>query len=444
MSAARPPAASIRSRLLLGAAVVLLAFMAIAGYAVQRAHADSVRSAHFARLQSTVYLLLAGAELNPAGSLAMPPSLPEPRLSLPASGLYARVSNVSRKEEWRSPSSLGQALPFPDAGPVGDWRFEEQGRFLSASYTVKWSVGKLDAPLALAVLEDRAALDREVGAFRRTLSLWLGGASLLLLAAQTLLLAWGLQPLRHVAHEIGRIESGEQAEVQGRYPAEIATLTGNINALIRQERLRQTRYKEALSFLAHSLKTPLAVLRAARGDTGRLPQLVDEQVARMDDIVQHQLARAASGAGPLFVPPLKLRDVIERIRASLLKVYADKGLAIEVEGPPDVSWRIVEGDAFELFGNLLDNASKWARRTVRVHVTREGAELHARIEDDGPGFSDTQAILQLHVRGDEKVPGHGVGLAVVSELVAAQRGELRLSRSEALGGAQVDLVLRPA
>lgn len=438
------PAASIRSRLLIGAAIVLLAFMAVAGYAVLRAHAESVRSAHFARLQSTVYLLLAGAELNPDGSLAMPPSLPEPRLSLPGSGLYARVANVDRKQEWRSPSSVGQALPFPDAGPVGDWRFEEQGRFLTASYTVKWSVGALDAPLALGVLEDRAALDREIGAFRRTLSLWLGGASLLLLAAQTLLLAWGLRPLGEVAREIGRIESGEQAEVQGRYPAEIAALTGNINTLIRQERLRQTRYKEALSFLAHSLKTPLAVLRTARGDTERLPQLVDEQVARMDDIVQHQLARAASGAGPLFVPPLKLRDVLERIRASLLKVYADKGLVIELEGPPDIAWRIVEGDAFELFGNLLDNASKWAQRTVRVRVAREGPELHARIEDDGPGFSDTQAILQLHVRGDEKVPGHGVGLAVVSELVAAHRGELRLSRSGALGGARVDLVLRPA
>jgi two-component system sensor histidine kinase PhoQ len=424
--------------------VVLLAFMAVAGYAVQRAHADSVRSAHFARLQSTVYLLLAGAELNPDGSLAMPPALPEPRLSLPGSGLYARVSNINRKEAWRSPSSVGQALSFPDAGPVGDWRFEEQGRFLTASYTVKWSVGSLDAPLALAVLEDRAALDREIGAFTRTLSLWLGGASLLLLATQTLLLAWGLQPLGHVAHEIGRIESGEQAEVQGRYPAEIATLTGNINALIRQERLRQTRYREALSFLAHSLKTPLAVLRAARGETDRLPQLVDEQVARMDDIVQHQLARAASGTGPLFIPPLKLRDVLERIRASLLKVYADKGLAIELEGNPTLAWRIGEGDAFELFGNLLDNASKWARGKVRVHVAGEGSELHARVEDDGPGFSDTESILQLHVRGDEKVPGHGVGLAVVSELVAAHRGELHLSRSVSLGGAQVDLTLRPA
>jgi two-component system, OmpR family, sensor histidine kinase PhoQ len=127
-----------------------------------------------------------------------------------------------------------------------------------------------------------------------------------------------------------------------------------------------------------------------------------------------------------------------------LKVYADKGLAIELDVAPEMTWRIVEGDAFELFGNLLDNAAKWAHSVVRVGIAREGPELHVRIEDDGPGFSDTESVLQLHVRGDEKVPGHGVGLAVVSELVAAQRGELHLGRSAELGGAQVAVVLRPA
>jgi two-component system sensor histidine kinase PhoQ len=84
---------------------------------------------------------------------------------------------------------------------------------------------------------------------------------------------------------------------------------------------------------------------------------------------------------------------------------------------------------------------------VAVSVRREGNRLHLRVDDDGPGFNDTSgdtpAILQLHVRGDEKVPGHGVGLAVVSELVVSHEGELNLSRSE-LGGARVDIVLRAA
>ena len=51
-----------------------------------------------------------------------------------------------------------------------------------------------------------------------------------------------------------------------------------------------------------------------------------------------------------------------------------------------------------------------------------------------------QSILQLHVRADEQVPGHGVGLALVNDLVARHEGELKLSRSE-WGGAQVGIVL---
>ena len=91
----------------------------------------------------------------------------------------------------------------------------------------------------------------------------------------------------------------------------------------------------------------------------------------------------------------------------------------------------------------MDNAAKWARRQVAIHVGREGNQLNIRVDDDGPGFTDTQSILQLHVRGDEKVPGHGVGLAVVNDLDTSHEGHLNLSRSD-LGGARLDIVLRAA
>jgi two-component system sensor histidine kinase PhoQ len=272
---------------------------------------------------------------------------------------------------------------------------------------------------------------------------WLGGAGVVLLLSQTLLLQWGLRPLRRVSREIERIERGEQSEVEGRYPAEITGLTGNLNTLIRQERVRQTRYKEALSFLAHSLKTPLAVLRNALSQPQELPAAVEQQVSRMDHIVQHQLGRAAASGSARFAPYLALAPVVHRIRDSLAKVYADKLLAVEVDCPADLSWRIDEGDAFEMLGNVMDNAAKWAAGRVGVRLWREGSELHIVVQDDGPGFTYTQAILQLHVRMDEKVPGHGVGLAVVNDLVASHGGELTLLRSD-LGGGRVEIVLRTA
>ena len=448
---------SIRSRLIWGAALVLLAFLASAGWAVQQAHADSVRAARFARLQATIYLLMAGAELNAHGSLLMPATLAEPRLSVPASGLYANIANAERGEEWQSASTLGLNLPFQRQLATGAWRFETVvallppgsdksaagPAFLAANYAVKWSDKARTASLVFSVLEDKVVFDRELAAFEGTLWRWLGGSGLLLLLAQTLLLRWGLAPLARMTREIHHVERGEQTMVEGRYPRELAGLTHNLNTLIDQERARQTRYKHALDDLAHSLKTPLAVLRSALAQPAQLPTQVAQQVSRMDDIVRHQLGRAGASGATLFAPPLALAPVLKRIGDSLAKVYLDKQLLFALECPSELNWRIDEGDAFEMLGNVLDNAAKWARRTVTARLWLEAGRLCIRVIDDGPGFGDLQAVLERRVRLDEQVPGHGIGLAVVSDLVASHQGKLTLSRSD-VGGAQVDITLPAA
>lgn len=303
-----------------------------------------------------------------------------------------------------------------------------------------WTEQERSSALVFSVLEDQREFDRELDTFGRTLWGWLGGAGLLLLLAQTLLLGWGLAPLRRVAQELRRIELGEQAKVQGRYPTELAGLTNNLNTLIDQERARQTRYKDALDDLAHSLKTPLTVLRTSLDDPEHLSATVAQQVSRMDDIVQHQLGRAGASGAARFAPLLILAPVLGRIRDSLAKVYADKALTIGIDCPAELSWRLDEGDAFEMLGNVLDNAAKWARGQVSARVWREAQGLCIRVIDDGPGFGDLNSVLQRRVRLDEQVPGHGIGLAVVKDLVASHQGVLTLSRAPT-GGAQVDIVL---
>src|SRR4030095_11630628 len=134
---------SIHARVVMGALLVLLAFLAVAGLAVERAHEKSALAARFARVQSTVYLLIARAELDDGGALVMPATLAEPRLSLPASGLYASITNVDRGEEWQAPSTLGVHLPFVRDAAIGQWRYDnldgKDGAFLVATYGVKWS-----------------------------------------------------------------------------------------------------------------------------------------------------------------------------------------------------------------------------------------------------------------------------------------------------------------
>ena len=291
-----------------------------------------------------------------------------------------------------------------------------------------------------SVLEDKAEFDQEVSAFERTLWSWLIGTGLLLLLTQTLLLRWGLRPLGQVAREIQHIEQGVKTHVEGNYPRELVGLTHNLNLMIDQERARQTRYKEALDDLAHSLKTPLAAMRASLDEPTALANIVNQQVTRMDDIVRHQLGRAGAAGATRFSPHLALAPVLFRIRDTLAKVYAEKNLSFTIDCPPNLSWQITEGDAFEMLGNVLDNAAKWAKSEVAVTVSLERDRLCIRITDDGPGFIDPQAGQTRRVRLDETVPGHGIGLAVVRDLVASYQGELTISRAPS-GGAQLDIIL---
>lgn len=437
---------SIRARLILGAAILLPAFIVAAGLALQRANAQSIQAAHFSRLQGIVYLLLARAELGPGGRLAVAGELEEPQLTLPGSGLYAAIHDAAGAEVWRSPSALGAgALAGAGRPPPGRWalseRATENGRFLAVAYTVRWADGKGGALFVLSVLQERSLADREQRVFDRTLWIWLAVAAVTLLLAQLALLHWGLSPLRQVAREIRRIEQGRQDAVSGTYPSEIAGLTSNLNALLQHERARRNRHREALSFLAHSLKTPLAVLRNALGDPQHLPQTVAEQVARMDNTVQYQLARAMAGRSGPLAPPLPIAPVLLRIRDALAKVHAARQLALAVDCPADLSWRISEDELFEMMGNVMENAAKWARSRVEVFASlSDGGHLLLRVDDDGPGFSGDAALLQLHVRGDERVPGHGVGLAVVHGLVTDFGGQLSVSRSPQ-GGARVQIEL---
>ena len=447
-----PP--SIRTRLAWGAFLVLLAFLTIAGWAVQQAYADSVRTQRFARLQTTVYLLMAGVELDASGGLVMPQSLAEPRLSLPGSGLYASIINLDKAETWLSPSSVAAYAPFQRSKAIGQWQFDtvqvsqtqrddkipSSPTFLAATYAVKWAVNDQMAPLVFSVLEDKVEFEGELATFRRTLWNWLGATGVLLLVTQTLLLRWGLTPLGQMAREIQYIETGVQTRIEGNYPSELAGLSHNLNLLIDQQHARQTRYKDALDDLAHSLKTPLAAMRASLAQPGELPATVSQQVSRIDDIVRHQLGRAGASGANRFAPYLALTPLLIRIRDTLTKVYVNKQLAFAIECPPALAWRLDDGDAFEILGNLLDNAAKWARHEVGLRIWLDEQGLCIRVTDDGPGFTDPQAKLARGVRRDESVPGHGIGLSVVNDLVASYLGELKISNVPS-GGAQVEIVL---
>jgi two-component system sensor histidine kinase PhoQ len=213
----------------------------------------------------------------------------------------------------------------------------------------------------------------QLWSFRRSLWGWLLAATGVLLAVQGLILRWSLKPLRRVATEVTEIEVWPARRTQRR-------LSRGTAAADRQpERAASPgshalleRYRNALADLAHSLKTPLAVLRGAL-ENGEPPKscgrTLIEQVERMNRTVDYQLQRAAASGPIALSAPLPVAPLARKIQDSLAKVYADRALSPAQRSRTQTTMFYGdEGDLMEILGNLADNACKWCRRRVVVRA----------------------------------------------------------------------------
>lgn len=442
---------SLKRRLLLAAGAVLAVFVVSTGVALDRAFVAAAGQAEEDKLRGLVYALLGAADITPQRVALDVAQLGDPRLRQPGSGLYAMIADAQGRVLWRSPSLL--ETPRPAAEPaVGRWRYMRSTLggvpVFRLGFGVRWTPDSGGARYDFVVYEDTHGFQQQLSGYRNTLAFWLGGAALLLLAALLGVLQWGLRPLRAVSAELARIERGEAQRLSGAHPRELRPLINGLNALLAHERTRRERTRHALDDLAHSLKTPLSVLRGLRAEeglVGRAAETVAEQVRRMDQIVGFQLERAV-GAGPRgLLPPLPVAPAIERLVAALERVYGARGIHLRADVPGELSARIEEHQLMELAGNLLDNAAKWARVRVRLSARRDAEGFLVRVEDDGPGIAaaDVERLLARGVRADARNPGQGIGLAVVAQIADDYGGGVRIDRSE-LGGAAVEVRLRTA
>ncbi len=441
---------SLRRRLLITAIVVVTGFMLLVGFALEQAFRASAMQASHDRLQARVYMLMGAADFDADGRLVMPPALPDPTLAMADSGNIGAIGLDDGTLLWQSESSLAIDLEYPLASipgrPVATQATAGDTVFLTVAYPVIWELDSgAERRLVFYAAEPRARVDDAVAAFRGTLQWWLGGATLLLLLLQMAMLIWILKPLRQVATELQAVEAGRKERLDGPYPRELRPLTDNLNDLLRSNRARLRRYRNGLADLAHSLKTPLAVLRAnAEELSDEYRATVSGQIERMSATIDYQLQRAAtSGRSPLS-SPVQVRPETERVVDSLAKVYHDKSLNIEMDIAADTVFVGEPGDLTQILGNLGDNACKWARHSVRfrAHNATDGQQrLVLTIEDDGPGIPDElrESVTDRGMRADSRTPGQGIGLAVVREMVVeVYGGRLEISRT-VTGGTRIEV-----
>ena len=435
---------SLNQRIILSATIVLVIFITLTAAALDRAFINSAESALRDNLTSQLYALMAVAEVE-NDEIIMPSNELDALLGLPSSGVYAFITNETEKVLWQSSSSLDATPPAPVSVTSGQRVLIKTKHanedYYTLAYGINWSTDTKALPLTFNLTTNLKSFNKQISQYRKTLWGWLLGMAALLLLSQAIILRWGLRPLRNVGVELNKIELGQQEKIENTYPQEIEKLTRNINILLQQERDQKTRYRNALGDLAHSLKTPLAVLQS--GLSNKPDSSTQEQITRMNSIVEYQLQRAATVGSSSISKNIAVQAVVKRILASLQKVYRGKDITITLHIDEALMFNGDEGDLMELLGNLLDNAFKWASSKIVISASKQAdKKLLFRIGDDGPGIATDQVerLQQRGIRADQNSTGHGIGLSIVRNIVDAYDGELSIAKS-ALGGTEFSIIL---
>jgi len=422
------------------ASILMLVFFTITATILDSAFTNGAKAAEEEKLQLQILSLISSAEQQ-GKQLIIPTYQHDSRFNEASSGLYGYVLNRSGQELWRSRSAILISPVTARPQHAGKTTFGIDNShsgielFVATYGTVEESQGR-DYNYTFVVMQDNVAYKATLSSYRSNLWMWLAGIAILLLGTQHFLLSRGLKPLYNLALELKDIENGKAEALSGNYPKELSRLTGNLNRLVDSERKQRERYHQRLGDLAHSLKTPLAVISNAVNDPDHeLIDTVKTQYQRMNQIVRYQLQRAVVSQQVTGITKVNILEHTLQIKSALDKVYKDKSVLCEVRIKKDCYFQGDQSDLLEMLGNLMDNAYKYGAGEVQVNAKDDGKTLTISIEDNGVGIEESQRekITQRGARLDTQELGQGIGMAVIVDIIKSYQGSIEISDSPLLG-----------
>lgn len=438
---------SLRIRLLLAAIFSIAAALLAAGLGLVALFEHHVERRVSAELTTYIHQIAGNLDFGADGSIVLAGTLADPRFERALSGLYWQVSDEAADMAVRSRSLWDYVLPLPPdvltPGIVHTHRLPGPG---GATLTVQERIIIYGGPDGERLVRIAVAIDRrEIETARKEFAGEMAPA-LLLLAAILAIAAWvqvsvGLRPLEGVRRGVSAIRSKRQQRLRGDFPDEVMPLVQEVNELLDAQDRSMERARARAGDLAHGLKTPLTVLTAdarklrEKGETGFAEEI--EDLARfMRRHIDRELARTriAYESGRRR-QDADLAAIVGGLVATLRRTPAGEALDWRLDVPENLIVAADSADLTEVIGNLLDNAAKWARSTIRVTAGRDGDAVVLQIRDDGEGIPEEQisALGRRGARLDEQVPGTGLGLAIAKEILDVYEGALDLS-NEPEGG----------
>lgn len=400
----------------------------------------------YSRLQHDAESLLIATQLDPAGQLFIDELRISSIYQKPFSGHYYYIAHGNN--ELRSRSLWDFSLTIDNSSGATQVRSRTPGPQDQELLVLVSNYSRNGENYTIAVAEDFTPIEQDISGFQKRFTLAAVFMLALLVLLQGVLLRTSLHPLKRVSDELRDLERGELSRLDENVPSEIAPMVREINHLFSVLVQRLERSRNSLGDLAHALKKPLTVLKqltSAPGLEGQmeLKQQLISQTDHIGHITDRILKRARlAGEGPggtYFSLDRDLPDLIHTFKL----LYKDKEIGLTVDKPGKSLIAIDRDDMLELLGNVLDNACKWSRKLVTLVIRCHKEQLLITVDDDGSGVDD-DAIKDIPARGtrlDETVQGHGLGLAIVSDIVRQYGGTLEIAHSSAMTGLSVRLTL---
>ncbi|MBM3543977.1 MAG: HAMP domain-containing protein [Alphaproteobacteria bacterium] len=454
---------SLAFRLFASAAAWTLVVIPAAAIILSSLYRQAVERNFDARLNIYLTSLVASSTATEPGSQSVAPKEPtglgEPIFTIPFSSWYWQIKPLhgATRPTFASDSLLDQQLTLPSQSGISpdqsltrrDYAPGPEGQNLRIVEREIRPGGPQSAPYSYAVAGDAEEIERDIAWFTTMLIAALALLGLGLVTASFFQVRYGLAPLRAIRRDLAAIRSGDAEKLEGELPDEIRPLQQELNALIQSNREIVERARMHVGNLAHALKTPLSVIRnEAQAHQGPLSDKVVEQAEIMRTQITHHLDRARVAArSSLIGDTTEIDGVLQALKRTLDRIYDERGIDLEVETTPGLKFQGEKQDLEEMVGNLLDNACKWARRSVRVSTEHVAGRprFTVLVDDDGPGLTEEERekAVKRGQRLDETKPGSGLGLSIVADLAHLYKGRFALEPSPE-GGLRARLELPAA
>lgn len=418
---------SLRNRLSFGLIVSLMVLLLAQWWLSSRAIENLLESQLLDQLQQDSEALLAGVEFDATGVLTLNSSGLVPAYQQPYSGTYyalqyraeTRYSRSLWDADFTLPTPGGpQALITRQSGPDGQYLLVHARTYEKDRQLFTIAIARDITPLRNNLMQYQLAN---------------AGFSALFLLALVLIQRWivvnTLKPLGAVQAALVRLQQGEIAQLEFQGPDEIKPLVVELNRLLTAIDQRLKRSREGMGNLAHALKTRLARLSQLSDEADRkhFVQEVQALTVEVARLIDRETARVRVVGDLRPGQRIDLPELLNALASSCKALYRDKALNFVVQVPHGATLLGDREDLFELFGNLIDNASKWAN--TQVLISLEGTTV--QIRDDGPGCPSSMLteITQRGFRADENTPGSGLGLAIAQDIASTYGATLEFANN---------------